>query len=305
MTALSHQATFNKLDRGIFLRAYGAGHAATEALALSRRLDWPVALVSMPFISPYHPSIQIGLLKSIALARGFPTVTLHLHLDLAKSLGLATYAALAEIRGRLLGDWLFSREAFGDDAPDQGHRFLDDFQDDLVGFLGRAKLTRDRITEIREKDIPAYTRIGRRDSSESISCRRLYIHIPAKCRLVRACTSHQGAAPGYHNDVRRRQLRRTDGPRARTFGRRHRLRGPRGRGRTFPELLEALADGRDPAQVRGICCRRGADVVVTPSRPPFRAMDGLPIPCYDEYFQRVERVGTTVDVRPAGSRHSF
>jgi hypothetical protein len=85
----------------------------TEGGRLARHLDWPVALVSMPFVSAHYPSLQIGLLKAIALQNGFPTATFHLHLDFAKELGLKTYAAIGEIRGRLLGDWLFSLEAFG------------------------------------------------------------------------------------------------------------------------------------------------------------------------------------------------
>lgn len=54
-----------------------------DTAALSRQLNWPVALVSMPFFSPFHPSLQLGLLKSIALKNGFVCGTYHLHLDFA------------------------------------------------------------------------------------------------------------------------------------------------------------------------------------------------------------------------------
>src|SRR5262245_43589979 len=121
---------------------------------LERWLDWPVALVAMPFVSPFHPSLQLGLLKSIALRAGFPTETFHLHLDFAQEIGPATYAVIGEMRGRLLGDWLFSREAFADRAPDPGHRFLDDFVDDLVPLLKEASLSREQVVDLRERTIP-------------------------------------------------------------------------------------------------------------------------------------------------------
>ena len=39
--------------------------AMPDAATQDQRSAWPVVLVSMPFMDPYRPSIQLGLLKAI------------------------------------------------------------------------------------------------------------------------------------------------------------------------------------------------------------------------------------------------
>src|SRR5690348_13883422 len=87
---------------------------ATETRAM--RAAFPVALVNMPFASILRPSIQVGLLKSIAASHAFPVTALHLNLDFAQRIGTALYEGLCQHRGRLFGDWLFSIAAFGTEA---------------------------------------------------------------------------------------------------------------------------------------------------------------------------------------------
>src|SRR5262245_37893117 len=94
-----------------------------------------VVLVSMPFLDATGPSIQLGLLKAIAEQAGFPVRTLHANLDFAALIGAEPYRRLAQHRGPLVGDWLFSVEAFGKAAPDQDAAFPGDFAEEL-SYLG-------------------------------------------------------------------------------------------------------------------------------------------------------------------------
>lgn len=56
------------------------------------------------------------------------------------------------------------------------------------------------------------------------------------------------------------------------------------------ELVRGLASGRDLAGLPGVCFRDGQSVVEVPSdRTANVAMDDLPVPTYDEYFERLER----------------
>src|SRR5687768_4515073 len=81
--------------------------------------DYGVALVSMPFGPIRRPSIQLGLLKALAVRSGFPARTFHLGLDFAARVGVRSYTRFGTMfRHDLLGDWLFSKEAFGGAAPD-------------------------------------------------------------------------------------------------------------------------------------------------------------------------------------------
>src|SRR5215207_4075511 len=97
------------------------------AATAAQRAAWPTVIVSMPFMGLDRPSIQLGLLKAIGEQNGFPVRTLHANLDFAAQISPDYYRMLAEARGPLVGDWLFSIEAFGEDAPDQAADLLDEF----------------------------------------------------------------------------------------------------------------------------------------------------------------------------------
>ena len=85
----------------------------------------------MPFMGVDYPSIQLGLLKAIAEAHGFPVRTLHANLGFAARVGIDYYRELSEHRGLLIGEWLFSLEAFGNTAPDADSSLLDVFANRL------------------------------------------------------------------------------------------------------------------------------------------------------------------------------
>src|SRR6185295_5173356 len=64
--------------------------------------------------------------------------------------------ALAQQRGRLIGDWLFSVEAFGADAPDHDARLLDDFADELSHVASSPAQARRTLLRARHELVPAY-----------------------------------------------------------------------------------------------------------------------------------------------------
>jgi B12 binding domain len=96
------------------------------AAALSTRRALRVALVNMPFSSLRFPSIQVGLLQSILAERGISATAHYLNLEFAARIGWKLYDTQSENTQYFIGDWMFAREAFRDDAPD-GMRFLERF----------------------------------------------------------------------------------------------------------------------------------------------------------------------------------
>src|SRR5215831_10377961 len=120
------------------------------------RSSFRVALVSMPFASAKRPSIQIGLLKSILASHGFPTTTFHLNLDFAVQIGAKLYEELCSHRGLQIGDWLFSRAAFGEDAPDVEGRLIHDFDTVVDPLLRDLAITSEVLLELRDRDVPRY-----------------------------------------------------------------------------------------------------------------------------------------------------
>ncbi len=263
-------------------------------MTADRRATLPVALVAMPFLDLDRPSIQIGLLKAIVERAGFPVWTLHANLPLGERIGASTYAALAQHRGRMVGDWLFSVAAFGTAAPDPDGRLLDDFATDLSYLeevAGTGELPKTLLT-IRDDVLPGYLD-------------RLVEDFPwAQTRVVGfSCTFQQNTA----SFALARRLKERYPELITVFGGAN-FDGTMGleflehlpyvdivvagEGDTaFPRLLDALAAGTDPGDVPGVAHRLGGALVSRPPAPPTPALDDLPIPDYDEYFDRAEDLG--------------
>jgi ribosomal peptide maturation radical SAM protein 1 len=262
-----------------------------------QRAAWPTVLVSMPFMMADRPSIQLGLLKAIAAQHRFPVRTLHANLDFAALIGLDQYRRLCERQGQLIGDWLFSVEAFGAAAPDPHGRLLDDFTDELA-YLNEAcppdaePLGRERLLLIRDHHIPAYldalaqsptwqdvrvvgfTSTFQQNAASFALARRL------KSRYPQIVTVFGGA--NFDDEMGLEQLRRLDCIDFVVIG-----EGDR----ALPELLAALAVGADPQKVPGVARRVGTTVASTPARPLPGRLDDVPVPDYDEYFERAEALG--------------
>lgn len=232
----------------------------------------------MPFMDVDRPSIQLGLLKAIAESYGFPVSTLHANLNFAARIGVDYYRTLAQHRGRLVGDWLFSVEAFGDEAPDPYGRMPDDLLVDDA----------DRLRGIRAHDVPAFLdelmadvawpelRVVAFSCTFQQSTASFALARRLKQRHPHLVTVFGGA--NFDGEMGPELVRTTDCVDIAVVG----------EGDTaFPRLLAALAAGTDPAAVPGVATRDGA----TAPAPPLTDLDDLPAPDYDEFFARSEDLG--------------
>ena len=66
----------------------------------------------------------------------------------------------------------------------------------------------------------------------------------------------------------------------------------------FGDFLGAIASGRDPLTIPGVAGRVGGRVVVNRASSPAKTMDDLPVPQYDEYFERVSTLEVEGDPYP-------
>lgn len=239
-----------------------------------------------------RPSIQLGLLKALATTHGFPARTLHANLDFAAQIGLDYYQLLAQHRGHMLGDWLFSREAFAGDAPDPEARMLDELTRDL-SYLGqphedaRQKLIRTRDTDIpryldalvdsfpwEEAAVVGFSSTFQQNAASFALARRLKQRFPRVFTVFGGANFDAGMGPEL--------VRAIDCIDAAVIG-----EGDD----AFPGLLAALAAGTDVGVVPGVARRRGGQVAVTPASPPREHLDDLPPPDYQEYFEHAEELG--------------
>ena len=246
----------------------------------------------MPFMQIDRPSIQLGLLKAIGETNRFPVRTLHANLEFAAMIGADRYRRLADHHSRMIGDWLFSVAAFGDVAPDPDARLLTEFGDEFAYLAGSAGKARDLLRRIREQEVPALLD-------------RLVAELPwAAVRVAGfSCTFQQNAA----SFALARRLKQRFPEIITVFGGAN-FDGEMGvelvrsvdcidfavigEGDTaFPALLSALAAGADPTGVPGVATRE----VVTPPAPPREQLDELPVPDYDEFFDRAAGLGLPTD----------
>jgi ribosomal peptide maturation radical SAM protein 1 len=256
---------------------------------VERRSGWPVVLVSMPFMDPYRPSIQLGLLKAVTARCGFPVRTYHAYLDFAAQIGVDYYNLLCQHRGILTGDWLFSLEAFGEAAPDPDAHMLSDLAESL-SYLGTSpEETREKLLRTRNTDVPAYldalvdsfswedvavvgfTSTFQQTTASFALARRL-----KQCN-PRIITIFGGA--NFDGEMGPELVRTVDCVDAAVIG-----EGDL----AFPRLLSALAAGESLDTVPGLARRQGDQVTVTAPLPGTEQLDDLPVPDYDEYFQRAE-----------------
>ncbi|GAA1655751.1 RiPP maturation radical SAM C-methyltransferase [Actinoplanes couchii] len=238
--------------------------------------DLTVLLVSMPFMETDRPSIQLGLLSAIARDAGFPVRTWHANLDLAARIGAAEYAGIARFRGPLIGDWLFSVEAFGADAPDPDARFRAELADirrhDIPAYLDALADEFDR----QPARVVAFTCTFQQNTASFALARRLKQRHPGLITVFGGANFDGEMGPEY--------VRTVDCIDYAVVG----------EGDTaFPQLLTALADGTDPTGIPGVVARTGG---ASTESPPEHRLDDSPVPDYDEYFTRAARLG----LLPAG-----
>ena len=264
---------------------------------LRRHSAWPVVLVSMPFMDPHRPSIQLGLLKAVTARHGFPVRTYHACLDFAAQIGLDYYELLGENHGTLIGDWLFSLEAFGDAAPDPGAHLLDEFTDRLSCFGTPSTAARDRLLRTRSHDVPLYldaliegfpwedaavvgfTSTFQQSAASFALARRL------KLRHPKIMTVFGGA--NFDEEMGPELVRTVDCIDVAVIG-----EGDR----AFPRLLTVLAAGGSLDRVPGLARRQDGQVKVTTPAPAADQLEDLPAPDYDEYFQHAEDTGVLPQV---------
>jgi ribosomal peptide maturation radical SAM protein 1 len=252
----------------------------------------PVVLVAMPFLDADQPSIQLGLLKAVTAAAGFPVRTLHANLDFAQRIGRDRYQLLCQHRGPLIGEWLFSAAAFPDTVPDPEARLLDDLAGQLDYLGTEPGKRREELLRIRDHDVPAYlddlvaalnweeaavvgfTSTFQQNTASFALARRL------KQRHPQLVTVFGGA--NFDDEMGPELVRAIDCIDFAVIGEGE---------DAFPRLLAALADGTDPGAVPGLARRVGGQVAVTPPPPARARLDAAPPPDYDEYFQRAEDLG--------------
>jgi ribosomal peptide maturation radical SAM protein 1 len=256
-------------------------------------------LVNMPFGSTRMPSIQVGLLTALAKGEGWQADGLYGNLLFARLFGWERYEVLCEQRFRLLGEWLFSHAAFGDDTvPDE--RFLD--LSDVPAIEHDLGLSCAELRDWRHRRIPKFIDTlaadARWPSVALVGFTSMFEQTCASLALARALKRRHpdlltvfGGA-NFDGEMGAEFLRTLGWIDCVVAGEAE---------QAFPALLRQVAGIDEPAALAGVLWRRpGPDGRGRPPAPrraaTTSAMDAVPTPDYQDYFRTMVQTAAPREV---------
>lgn len=257
-----------------------------------------VALVNMPFASTRSPSIQLGLLQAEVCREGFSCSAFYFNLDLAAQVGWDRYEVLCSDRTLLLGEWLFSRAAFGAAAPD-GEEYLERFAEELAEPLDAIGQDAPFLLTLREEVLPTFIEscaarvhqgcfdvVGLSSIFEQ-NCAALALARRVKELDERLVTVFGGA--NFEDEMGLEYVRTLPWVDYAVIGEGDVV---------FPHLLRELGLGGDAGDVPGVASR-GADGTIrfTGRAAPVTDLDSLPEPDYGPYFAAASALEMPARVR--------
>jgi ribosomal peptide maturation radical SAM protein 1 len=259
------------------------------ATVSTAQLSYPrTALVCMPFVSAFQPSIQIALLKAIAERRGFSVAGFHFNLDFARLIGIKFYEALCEVRQRRDGDWLFAQEAFRERSPRTAEEYTTTFVESLQEVLTSAKKSMDDLVALRRQVVPAFldylvekvawrnfdvvgfTSTFQQNTASFALARRL------KERFPNLITLFGGA--NFDGEMGLEFVERSNFIDYAVIG-----EGDE----AFPAFLAALRENGDPLEIPGVVAHARGTAKFIPPRP-FMGMENSPLPDFSDYFAQAK-----------------
>jgi ribosomal peptide maturation radical SAM protein 1 len=252
-----------------------------------------VLLVNMPFAAVDTPSLALGLFKSRLAAEGIACDVQYLNIGFAEMVGWEDYELVLRLSPILAGEQLFARHVFGDRLPADHEYYREVVEAQLASADVPARLERIRsavpaflqaclqavpwaaydvigFTSLFEQNLPslALAALVKRHWPDKI-----VVFGGANCEDIMGVTLHRcfpfvdfvcaGEADA-----------------------------------TFPELVKRLAYGHPVAGLRGLVSREGGTTVYPGPAAMVRDLDVLPVPDYDDYFDRLHASPLRQWVRP-------
>jgi ribosomal peptide maturation radical SAM protein 1 len=257
------------------------------------KIDFRVALITMPFSLINHPSIQLGLLQALGEQEGFLVDVYHLNLHMAARISSEVYNVFSNHRGPLTSEWLFSKAAFGKTAATID-KFFCSFQDE-------AKTLRDydldlkRINKIRTVEVPLFLEecVNITDWSryDLIGFSSTFQQNVASFALAKRLKKHYLNIRILFGGANMEGEMGVEYLRAFSFidfvcvGEGDLL---------FPLLLRTLSTNESPQNIPGLAYRVNGKVQSNSPASPLQDLDSLPVPIYQDFFDRCKKLNLPV-----------
>jgi ribosomal peptide maturation radical SAM protein 1 len=246
----------------------------------------PVALVSMPSLSARHPSFQLALLKPLLESAGIPAQQFSLFMYLGTQVGWRLAENLADVWPCLVGEWIWSKSAFGAQANAEDDNFFASYAGLFETICDRAGCTLEDIRRLRDVGAPEFIEfcLNAVDWSRFglIGFTVVFQQLVASLALARALKQRYPNIPiimggaSLEDDIADEIMRNCPQIDYVHCGDAE---------ISFPEMVRRLYSGRSMEGLPGIMWRDEQGSVRYGGRAPnFMDMNRTPLPDFDEYF---------------------
>jgi ribosomal peptide maturation radical SAM protein 1 len=246
----------------------------------------PVALVSMPSVSAGIPSIQLGLLKPLLERAGIPAQTFSLFMYLGDQIGWRVSESLAEVWPTLMGEWIWSKTAFAEEANSDVKEYFESHAESVEGLCRNAGCGAQDLIRIRDVEAQEFIDFCLNSTDWSrfglIGFTVIYQQLLASLGLARALKKRYPNIPiimgggSMEDDIAGEIMKGCPQIDYVHCGDAE---------VTFPQFVHRLYAGETMEGQPGIMWRDSQGVVRYAGRAPnFHAMDETPIPDFDEYL---------------------
>ena len=246
----------------------------------------PVALISMPSQSGGIPSIQLALLKPTLERAGIPVQTFSLFMYLGTQIGWPLSETLAEVWPSLVGEWVWSKAAFGEEAnPDVEEYFLA-HSEAFAAMCKAAGCTLEDLRQFRNHGAQSFIDfcVDSTDWSRFglIGFTVVYQQLLSSLALARALKKRYPQIPiimgggAMEDDIADEIMKGCPQMDYVHCGDAE---------ISFPQMVERLYSGQSMEGLQGIMWRDGQGQVKYAGRAPnFHAMNETPVPDFDEFY---------------------
>ena len=108
----------------------------------------------MPTLSARFPSFQLALLKPTLERAGIPVQTFSLFMYFGTQVGWRVNETLADVYPSMVGEWIWTKAAFGDFAKDE--EYFEIYRGNLEAICAKAGCSLDDLRRVRENAAPGF-----------------------------------------------------------------------------------------------------------------------------------------------------
>jgi ribosomal peptide maturation radical SAM protein 1 len=243
----------------------------------------PIALVSMPTLSGRFPSFQLGLLKPFLESQGFAAQPFSLFMYFGTHVGWRMNEVLAEVWPSLIGEWIWTKAAFGEHEEDP--EYFEAFEHNFRTICQLAGCSIDDLRRLRDEAAPRFIDF----CVDSVDWSRfglvgfslVFQQLLASVALARALKRRHPSLPiifggaALEDDIAEEVIRGCPEVDYVFCGDAE---------ISLPQIIRNILDDRPVGGLQGLMSREQGQVRFGGRAANLRDLNATPVPEFDEYF---------------------